>query len=203
MRHFPRKTAPGVRRGRVQRKNNWAPTPNCYNTPQKVPAIDWRRPGPGYQHLLRKRDVRAFVGLLPDWDELSRGLRVILLDAGRSDCAGWYNHGLVAVTAWEENLEWVADASWVAEHAALLNRLRVECVLTPDADILVRWTEAQARAYQLLHILLHELGHHHDRMTTRSRRECARGEAFAEEYAYRHEALIWERYLAEFGIPWD
>jgi hypothetical protein len=71
---------------------------------------------------------------------------------------------------------------------------------TPDGEIVCHFTEATARAYQLLHVLLHEIGHHHDLMTTRSRKECARGETYAEEYAYRYEALIWERYLSEFEL---
>jgi hypothetical protein len=50
---------------------------------------------------------------------------------------------------------------------------------------MVKWTENTARAYQLLYMFLHELGHHHDRMTTRSRRATARGEPYAESYANR------------------
>ena len=65
------------------------------------------------------------------------------------------------------------------------------------------FTESQARAYQLLHILLHELGHHHDRITTKSQVRASRGEPYAEAYALQHEALIWERYLDTFGIEGD
>ena len=35
-------------------------------------------------------------------------------------------------------------------------------LLTDDGYILCDWTESTIRAYQLTHILLHELGHHHD-----------------------------------------
>ena len=62
------------------------------------------------------------------------------------------------------------------------------------------WTEAQARAFQLLHILPHELGHHHDRMTTRTRRYAARGEPYAEEYANRVLDDVWPAYISRFGI---
>jgi hypothetical protein len=48
--------------------------------------------------------------------------------------------------------------------------------------------------------LLHELGHHHDRMTTRSRRVGCRGEGYAEGYAWEYERLVWDRYLATFGL---
>src|SRR5262245_18299661 len=48
---FPRKTAPKVRNGQVQRKNRWQETPNCYNTEQPVPVIDRQWPGYGFRHL--------------------------------------------------------------------------------------------------------------------------------------------------------
>jgi len=44
---FSRKSAPRVKRGQVQKKNNWEETPNYYNTFQAVPVIDRRRPGYG------------------------------------------------------------------------------------------------------------------------------------------------------------
>ncbi len=51
----------------------------------------------------------------------------------------------------------------------------------------------------LVHILVHVLGHHHDRMTTRSRKSTARGESFAERYAREHEDEILTRYRDAFG----
>lgn len=57
------------------------------------------------------------------------------------------------------------------------------------------------RAYQLLHVLLHELGHHHDRMTTKRKQQASRGEAYAERYANHYASTTWERYWEEFGLP--
>src|SRR3954452_23764667 len=89
-----------------------------------------------------------------------------------------------------------------AEHAEFVDDLWALGVRVPRplGEIEVRWTDAQARAYQLLHILPHELGHHHDRMTTRSRRNAARGEPFAEAYANRVLDRIWADYATRFGI---
>jgi hypothetical protein len=50
-----------------------------------------------------------------------------------------------------------------------------------------------------MHVLLHELGHHHDRITTRSQRDAARGESYAEAYAMRYVEALWHRYFSEFG----
>jgi hypothetical protein len=56
------------------------------------------------------------------------------------------------------------------------------------------------RAFQLIHIFIHELGHHHDRMTTRSKRDACRGEGYAETYARRFEDLLLARYRNEFPL---
>jgi hypothetical protein len=197
---FHRTTAPRVREGRVQPKNNWRRTPDCDQTTLSAPVIDRRRPGRGYRHLLLKRDVERFIGLLPDWPELSRGLNVVALAAGRFNCDGWYRPGIVAVCAWPCELSQATDVRWYADHCHFLDRIGVPVERTPEHEIVCKFNEATARAYQLLHVLLHEFGHHHDLMTTRSQKGCARGEQFADQYAYRHEAIIWDRYLREFEL---
>jgi hypothetical protein len=194
-----RKSTPKVKRGRVQKKNNWVPTPSYYDTEQPLPVIDRQRPGRGYRHLLKKRDIVDFVAILPDWDELSKGLNAIVL-AAHTDAMGWHEPGVVHICAWEEGLWWTdTDPDFVEVHDELFELLGVE-VESRGGRLLAKWTEEQARAFQLVHVLLHELGHHHDRMTTRSRRESARGEPFAEEYARRYEARIWDDYLDRFGL---
>ena len=198
MRPVGRKTTPKVRGGKVQRKNRSAPTPSYENTPQDRPVIDRRRPGDGHRHVLLARDVYRFIDLLPDWAELSRGLNAVVLAPGDPRRHGWHRPGVVAVCAWDRDLhaEWADD--YVAEHREVLDRLGVE--LEPGASgTWCRFTEAQVRGFQLLHILLHELGHHHDRMTTRSQRGTGRGEGYAEAYANRYAARIYDRYFKAFG----
>ena len=121
-----------------------------------------------------------------------------MLDAGRYEVDGWHSHGTVGLCAWERGL-WVDyHADYVQEHRPVLERLGVEAH-PHDAGVVVRWTENAARAYQLLHVFLHELGHHHDRMTTRSRNRASRGETYAEEYAKHYADRIWDSYETEFG----
>lgn len=197
-RRYPRKTAPGVVRGKVQKKNRSALTPDYYNTPQDIPAIDRQRPGQGYCHVLKKRDIVDFISILPDWEELSIGLNAILLAPGE-DAEGWHMPGIVAVSAWSRKL-WETYEDWYyQEHKDIFKRLEVPCRQTREGWE-CRFTEASVRGYQLLHILTHELGHHHDRMTTRSLREASRGEGYAEKYARRYERIIWDRYLETFGL---
>lgn len=202
MSRFHRKTAPGVRDGRTLRKNNWALSPSLYRDPQSQLVIDRRRPGDGYRHLLLKRDVERFVQLIPNWNELSRGLDLISLDCGRPGCDGWYDRGAIGICAWPIEMSYPIKLSWYAEHREFLNRIGVRVEDNgPRHDVVIHWTPDTARAYQICHVFLHELGHHRDRMSTRSRRRCARGEPFAEDYAFDLEPLVLDRYFEEFGLP--
>lgn len=198
MHNVNRKSTPAVRGGRVQKKNDWTRTPNYFNTPQRWPVIDRQRPGAGYRHFLLRRDVEKFIGLLPDWNELSVGLNAIVLAPGEYSTGGWHLPGVVAVCAWDADL-WV-DYRWdfYEDHKPIFNRLGVPAEPIENG-YLCQFTEDTARAYQLLYILTHELGHHHDRMTTHSKRCASRGESYAEQYALRYEKQIWARYVEAFG----
>ena len=199
MRAYKRRTATTATTGRVANKDRFDETPNYWNTPQKIPVIDKERPGRGYKHVLRKDDILRFINILPHWDELSEGLDAIVLCEGEHDGFGWYTEGVVGICAWERDIWIQVGQDFVNEHAELFALLGVETEQRAPW-VLCKFTEAQARAFQLVNILLHELGHHHDRMTTRSRLYCARGEPYAEEYARRYERIIWDRYVEEFGL---
>lgn len=199
MPRFHRRTATKVRSGRIRQKNNWEQTPGLWE-PQPHLTIRRDRARPGYRHILLQRDIERFVALIPDWDELSRGVNVILLDGKRTDCDGWYDTGVVALTAMPREMCYPVWPEWYAGHRRLLDRIGLRVEGAPD-DPVAYWTDATARAYQLLHVFLHELGHHHDRMMTRTRRGPARGEDYAEQYAWAYEEQVWERYVAGFGWP--
>jgi hypothetical protein len=198
MRGVGRKSAPKVKGGQVQKKNNWALTPHYSQTTEREIRVDRQRPGRGYRHLLSKADVERFIALLPDWGELSVGLDAIVLAPGERDTEGFHYKGVVAVCAWDAGL-WVSyHPSHFDEHAWVFERLGVPHRRSKGV-VELQWTEETARAYQLLHVLLHELGHHRDRMTTRSQSTAARGEPFAEAYARRFFEEIYDRYQAVFA----
>ena len=198
MRQINRQSTPKVTDGKVQKKNNPEWTASYYDTPQPALVIDRQRPGKGYRHFLLQRDIETFIGLLPDWAELSKGLNAIVLAPGERTLNGWHTPGVVGVCAWETDL-WIDYAeSHFDNHQDVLARLGVHSHPIENG-VMCRFTDTQVRAYQLLHILLHELGHHHDRMTTKSQVRASRGEPYAEAYALRYEAVIWERYQEAFG----
>jgi hypothetical protein len=200
MKRLQRKSNPGVTAGRVQKKNRTDRSVRFDTAVLGYPVVHRLKPGFGYRHVLRQRDVLDFVGLLPDWPRLSQGLNALVLAPGVWNCDGWYRPGIVAVCAWERDLWREVSGSCYTAHRDLFERLEVPCEEVEGGYYLCRFTEATARAYQLLHVLLHELGHHHDCMTTRSKADAARGEGYAEDYAYEHERTVWERYLAAFSL---
>ena len=207
MPRYYRKSTPKVRGGKVQRKNRWELSPHWRQTAQRVPAIDRERAGPGYRHLVRRPQLRRFIELLPDWDELAVGLDAVLLAAGEYDCMGWHDPGVVAICAWRRSVPWDdCDLGFYEDHRALFDKLGVPC--TPYArgphsveldGLRAEFDETTARAFQLIHVFIHELGHHHDRMTSRTQEETTRGESYAEAYARRWEDTILERYVQAFG----
>ena len=153
----------------------------------------------GYRHLLKRRDLEAFIALIPDWDELSVGMSWIVL-ARDTNYMGYHERGLVAVCAWPAPL-WHEDMckDWYWEHADVLDRLGVD-VWKDGPRWVAAWTEDQARAFQLLHVFLHEIGHHCDCVTTRTRRRAARGEGYAEAFAVELEERVWDDFVRTFPL---
>ena len=200
MNRLNRKLSPKVVAGQVQKKNNWQETPNYYNTASPRPEVIRKRSGKGYRHLLRQKDVYDFIGILPDWNELSQGLNAIVLAPGEWDRFGYHRRGVVHICAWERDL-WIAITEGCFEKERdICERLGVPWG-RERGDVVCRFTESTARAHQLSATLLHELGHHHDRMNTKSKIRASRGESYAESYAKKYAELIWERYIEVFGLP--
>jgi hypothetical protein len=217
-----RRSAMKVRNGRVLKKNSWRLDRGDYRAlTQAAIRLDRRRPPDGYRHLITIAQLRRFIALLPDWEELAVGLDAIVLDSA-DDCAGWCGPGVVAICAWQRELWDWWSADMVQEHRPILDVLEVECVPIEQsvehqefvedlaalgfqvrrrlADTELRFTEPQARAYQLLHILPHELGHHHDRITSHRGRRAGRGEPYAEAYANRVLDEIWPSYARQLEV---
>jgi len=98
---YPRRQTPKVKDGRVQKKNRHEWTPNYWSHAPRRPVIDKERPGPGHKQFLSKHHLYSFIDLLPDWDELAKGLRAVLLAEHEDGCDGWYSHrGVVGICAW-------------------------------------------------------------------------------------------------------
>ena len=138
---FNRKTTPKVRNGKVQRKNRTDLSRGWRHHAQERPLVERHAPGEGYRHVLLKRDVEAFLDLLPDWEELCRGLDAVLLARGEDDCMGWHDQGVVAVCAWERELAWECTAPFLEDHRPVLERLGVAREPTEAGRAFLHWTE--------------------------------------------------------------
>jgi hypothetical protein len=208
-----------VRDGRVLKKNNWVPDhKDYYARRQSEIQIERTHPGPGYRHVVTVAQLRRFLEILPDWDELAVGLEAISIWRGSRRWFGWCNPGVVVIMAWPREMWTWVRVSWAAEISDLLELLEVQVVADDEEEVAddvvgvriagqlvrssyveLRWTEAQARGFMLLDVLVHELGHHHDRMTTRGN-DIPRGEPYANAYAQRVRTEIWPEYTRRFRI---
>ena len=193
--HSRRKVTPSVRDGQVRKKNDPRLSP-FWNSDQSTVTIRRERPGRGYRHVVRRKDLRRFLTLVDDWAALSGGLRGILLTHD-DDVYGWYCHGVIALCAWSRDFTVIWDSDFYQDHRNTLSRLAVPVTQIADG-VQCEFTDWSAQAFMLLHIFMHELGHHRDRMTTKSTRASARGENYAEGYAVAGEAQLWARYCREF-----
>ena len=191
-----RKTTPKVRDGRVQKKNRHDLTPTYWNTRQNILQIDIENPGKGYKNFLKKRDIIQFLEILPHWEEIESEFDAVLLAPG-GDSDGWYLDGVVAICAWEKNMTSSLNTNYFNNHKELFDRLGVKYEIRKNY-VICHFTEDQIKAYQLLHILLHEIGHHHDRINTKSKRGPSNGEPYAESYAFKYEKIIWNKYFDTF-----
>ncbi|MEZ4884245.1 MAG: hypothetical protein R3E32_05850 [Chitinophagales bacterium] len=84
-------------------------------------------------------------------------------------------------------------------HKELFDRLGIKATEQKNG-VFCEFATDQIKAYQLLHILLHELGHHYDRIKTKSKRKAPRGENLAENFAFEYEEQMWLDYQNAFGV---
>lgn len=156
-------------------------------------------PGKGFHHFLTIRDVQRFIELLPEWPFVIDGIDYVLLARGEHGCDGWYDGKVIAINAWEKDWWRSVPADYFEVHREVFSRLGIETIKS-GPYYLCKFEPASIRAFQLLHVFLHELGHHFDKMSTHSQRSASRGENFAENYASSFQDLIWLRYSSCFSL---
>ena len=107
--------------------------------------------------------------------------------------------GAIYLSAWREDL-WVdLDAPYFDYHERIFEKLGVSHDRGDDC-VTCRFTEAQARAFMLLHIFMHELGHHYDR-SNQKHFGSSKGEDYAERFANSRFDQLFPAYVRVFGHP--
>jgi hypothetical protein len=196
---FNRRTATKVKGGRVQRKNRHRPTGHDGH------VLDRESPGRGFRHVLSKRDVQAFIDIIPDWPRFSERLKRIVLASHCDGCDGSYGFyhreetGVIFLNAWRDELWTDLSNEYFDSHQQIFETLGVSCDRAEDC-VTCRFTEPQARAFMLLHIFLHELGHHYDRIHQKHW-NSSKGEDYAERFATSRFEQLFPEYVRVFGHP--
>lgn len=195
---FNRRTATKVKDGRVQKKNPKLPTGlGGY-------VLDRESPGRGFRHVVSKRDLQAFTEIIPEWHKFSQRLeRIVLSRHSSNDGEYAFYHreetGAIFLCAWRDDLWQEVRHGYFDSHRQIFERLGVSFDLGKETAF-CRFTEAQARAFMLLHVFVHELGHHHDRLNQKHR-DSSRGEAYAERFANSRFEQLYNPYVSIFGDP--
>jgi len=196
---FNRRTATKVKDGRVQRKNRHRPTGHDGY------VLHRESPGRGFHHVVSKRDVQAFIDIILDWDRLSERLERIVLAARSDACDGaheFYHReetGAIFLSAWRDDLWTELTVPYFDSHEQIFETFGVSYDRQKDC-VTCRFTEAQARAFMLLHIFMHELGHHYDRIHQKHR-DSSKGEDYAERFATSRFEQLFPAYVRAFGHP--
>jgi len=194
-----RRTSTKVVNGRVTRKNRSAVSEARACVIEKLPA------GRGFKHVVSPRQLQDFIALIPDWPDLSHRLERIELSGGHLDYFGFQSFyrlrrtGMIALCAWSKNL-WNPLSIWFfRHHRPVLEKLGVPYRIGL-ASVTCEFSIAQARAFSLLHVFMHEVGHHHDWLHRRGP-GLPDVEAYAENFANRYFDTLWPLYTERFGDP--
>jgi hypothetical protein len=196
---FNRRTATKVKDGCVQRKNRHRPTGHDGF------VLDRESPGREFRHVVSKRDVQAFIDIVPDWHRLSERLERIVLSSRGDGADGvhvFYHReetGAIFLHAWRDDLWSDLNTGYFNSHQQIFETLGVSYNRKEDC-VTCRFTEAQARAFMLLHVFMHELGHHYDRIHQKHL-NSTKGEAYAERFATSRFEQLFPEYVRLFGHP--
>lgn len=196
---FNRRTATKVKDGRVQRKNRHRPTGLLGY------VLHRESPGRGFRHVVSKRDIQTFIDVIPDSHRLCERLERIVLACPSSEEDGAYEFyhreetGAIFLNAWPDDLWIELRAAYFDAHEQIFTRLGISFDRA-EKTVFCRFTEAQARAFSLLHVFVHELGHHHDRLHQKHR-HSTRGEDYAERFATNRFEQLYPAYVRAFGDP--
>lgn len=194
-----RRTSTKVIDGRVSPKSRSdLSTINGYLI-EKFPA------GRGFRHVVSPTQLAAFIELIPDWGDHSHRLKRICLIGGSDDYFGYHaryrqvNSAMIALSAWSKKMWMPLSLGFFREHRDIFDALGVGYQLGLTAAN-CRFTVAQARAFTLLHVFMHELGHHRDWLRRRGVKLPGK-EEYAETFARRHFDLLLPAYKTRFGDP--
>jgi hypothetical protein len=194
-----RRTATKVVNGQVTRKSRYDLTGDRGYFIRKEPAAR------GFTHVVSRNQLREFLKIVPGWPEVADRLDAIVLTGGSTGYFGYHsvfrhsNLAMIALCAWEKNLWKTFGYDFYRDNRRVLDALGVDCRMDFHS-VTARFTVAQARAFSLLDVFMHELGHHQDWLRRRGR-GLPDKEKIADGYAARHFEQLFPIYCEKFGDP--
>ncbi|PCJ18415.1 MAG: hypothetical protein COB02_10995 [Candidatus Cloacimonadota bacterium] len=188
-----RKVTPKVKNGLVQKKNNHSKTKGAYNHDGSELLIFKYKALKNYSHVVSVSDLHKFISIFPDFKKYSEGLHSIILDGSFHSPMGLCEIGVISLMAWEKDSFDDPDScpDWLEEHKDVLTTLGVEFSIENKYSY---FTKKTARDFMLIHVFVHEIGHHYDRWCTYSKNSFPGGEPFAENFANNLFDEIWPKY---------
>lgn len=197
----PGRQTPRVKNGAVQKKHRWDYYFKEYKLregSEEIPIVR-ESAARGYRHVVTEEQLKLFIGIIPEWERYSEGVRCLVLGEGGDDCLGWHDEGVICINAWD-GLQQVWDEEFFDEHRHIVCRLLVPYERHEPGKMVCRFTRKTACAFQLMHVFVHELGHHYDRMMTKKKTHGSRGEKYAEEFGNEMADRIWTDFFRLFQL---
>lgn len=194
-----RRTSTKVVDGRVTRKSrtNWSSVDGCVI--RNYPA------GRGYRHVVSPKQLREFLEIIPHWAKHSYRLESVALVGAKQDSFGYFTSfqhakvSMIALCAWPKNLWLELSPGFFHNHREIFEQLGVAYKFRIDR-VICEFTVAQARAFMLLNVFMHELGHHRDWLRRRGHPLPGKEEV-AEDFARRYWDMLHPLYCERFGDP--
>jgi hypothetical protein len=164
-------------------------------------VIDRARPGRGFVHLLQNAMILQFLDLLPNREEMTEGLQMVMLTENVPGVFGLSHPGVIEICAWPRELWRDFTAETFKREQWLLEKLEVPCRRDEKSGLVTcEFTEETARAHQLLGTFLHELGHHRHLVRNRHAKPKKKPVEYTSPYAKHTAEVMFHAYADLFGI---
>ncbi|TDF37224.1 hypothetical protein EYS14_13790 [Alteromonadaceae bacterium M269] len=198
-----RKVTPKVRDGKVQKKNRHQWTEFQELLDQETFSTIKMKPQEGYIHVVDRKSALKFVKLIPDWEDMSKGLSALVPDIDgcnhQTDMNYYPNsYNSIWLSPFPKDMTLYWPKEFGEGHKEVTDLLGIEQEEIDDEEIKTVWTKPKAQAWQLLHLFLYDLYCHHECML-QGKDNYHHSDKLAEEYAIKTSAIILPDYEKVVG----
>ena len=198
-----RKVTPKVRNGKVQKKDRHQWTEFQDLLDENTFSTIKMKPEEGYIHVVDQKCVLDFVSLIPDWENISKGLSALVLDSegcNHQTDINYYpkSYHSIWLSAFPKDMTLYWSKGFAMGHKKITDFLGVEQEEIDGGEIKTVWTKPKAQAWQLLHLFLYDLYCHFE-CFAQGKEKYYHQDKLAEEYAIKTAELIVSDYEKVIG----